>query len=178
MTPTAPQNRGEQSDARARRSRADLQLTINRRRPVIGDVTSEKIMKTIDERDDLQLTAYILNYYGQFASEFENDVLLALNLDAKTIQSESPIMKRKLGEERDRIIERITNPQVVAMIANGRDHCRKQIRERIMRDNDSSIDLNTCTKCGRLARTPDAKMCVQCGHTWYDRNKDVTIPCT
>ncbi len=107
-----------------------------------------------------------------FATEFENDVLLALNLDAKTIQSESPIMKRKLGEERDRIIERITNPQVVAMIANGRDHCRKQIRERIMRDNDGSIDLNTCTNCGRLARTPDAKMCVQCGYTWYDRNKE------
>ena len=135
-------------------------------------------MKTIDDRDDVQLTAYILNYYGHLASEFENDVLLALNLDAKAIQSESPIMKRKLREERDRIIERITNPQVVAMIARGRDYCRKQIRERIVRDNDISIDLNTCTKCGRLARTPNARMCVQCGHTWYDSKEDVTIPCT
>lgn len=38
MTPNATQNRGEQSDARERRSRADLQWTINRRRPVIGGV--------------------------------------------------------------------------------------------------------------------------------------------
>ena len=34
--------RSEQSDARERRSRADLKLTINRRRPVIGDVLDLK----------------------------------------------------------------------------------------------------------------------------------------
>jgi len=39
----------EQSDARERRSRAELQWTINRRRPVIGDVLLLGVSRPHDE---------------------------------------------------------------------------------------------------------------------------------
>jgi hypothetical protein len=120
------------------------------------------------ESEDDQLTLYVLGYFSHLANQFERDLMLALNLDHKAVMSDSPIMKHKLGDERDRIIARITKPEVVALLPLGRDECHRRIRDRILNDYYDAIFFNRCPACQRLARTPVAQMCPHCGKTWYD----------
>jgi ribosomal protein L32 len=118
--------------------------------------------------EDEQLTNYVLGYFSNLANEFERDLMLSLNLDHKTVLSDSPIMKHKLGEERDKIIARITKPDVLALLPLGRNECHRRIRDRILHDHIDAIHFNRCPACQRLARTPVAQMCPYCGKTWYD----------
>jgi hypothetical protein len=40
----------------------------------------------------------------------------------------------------------------------------------LLRDHAADIFLNYCPKCSALCRTPLARMCVACGHSWRDPN--------
>jgi hypothetical protein len=40
----------------------------------------------------------------------------------------------------------------------------------LLRDHAADIFLNDCPKCSALCRTPLARMCVACGHSWRDKN--------
>jgi ssDNA-binding Zn-finger/Zn-ribbon topoisomerase 1 len=124
--------------------------------------------RTESEQD--QLTNYVLGYFSHLATDFEHDLMLSLNLDHKAVLSDSPIMKHKLGEERDEIIARITKPEVLALLPLGRDECFRQIRDRILKDHTDEVFFNRCPKCRKLARTPVAQMCPHCGNTWYDKH--------
>lgn len=118
--------------------------------------------------EDERLTNYVLSYFSHLANEFERDLMLSLNLNHKAVLSDSPIMRQKLGEERDKIIARITKPDVLALLPLGRDECHRRIRERILKDHFEAIYFNRCPACRRLARTPVARMCTHCGTTWYE----------
>jgi hypothetical protein len=37
----------------------------------------------------------------------------------------------------------------------------------LLRDHEDEIFLNYCPQCTELCRTPKARMCVQCGHSWH-----------
>ena len=41
------------------------------------------------------------------------------------------------------------------------------IRDRILARHGTDIVLNRCPVCEKLCRTPKARMCVCCGHTWH-----------
>lgn len=123
--------------------------------------------RTRNEED--QLTDYVLDYFSHLATQFEKDLMLSLNLDHKAVFSDSPMMRHKLGEKRDEIIARISNPEVLALLPLGPHEIHRRIRERILRDHSDEIYLNRCPTCHRLLRTPVAKMCIHCGNAWHDQ---------
>jgi len=41
------------------------------------------------------------------------------------------------------------------------------VKDRILRDHPNEIVINRCSKCGALARTPQARQCIACGHDWH-----------
>jgi hypothetical protein len=124
-------------------------------------------MAKIDPRDDDALTRYILSSYPHLLTDIEKNVLIALNIDLKTLNLESSLVKHKLGDT----LERIKTSEVSEIVANGPDYCHRTIRDRLLRDHRDEILLVTCPQCGRLARTPKARMCVHCGHTWHHDDK-------
>jgi rRNA maturation endonuclease Nob1 len=42
---------------------------------------------------------------------------------------------------------------------------RINVAKRVLSDNPQ-FKFNNCPNCGKLARTPEAKQCSHCGHSW------------
>lgn len=59
-----------------------------------------------------------------------------------------------------------SDPNVLKLLENGYEHFVRQTALRIFRDYSSEIYLNKCKQCNELARTPLAKQCRLCGHSW------------
>ena len=117
----------------------------------------------IDPRDDEALTEYVLSFYYCFCTQTEMEILRALNLNTKKLNSSSPVVKAKLGD----ILEAIELPEIREAIAMGRSQSRLSIRDRLLRDHRNEMDLVLCPECHRLARTPLARMCIHCGFDWH-----------
>lgn len=59
-----------------------------------------------------------------------------------------------------------TEMEILELVKGGQDALNRMIAERIMREHPGEVFINNCPKCGRLARTPLAKQCRHCSHSW------------
>lgn len=67
------------------------------------------------------------------------------------------------------------DPAVIADAQAGWDGARERMAERIVRDHPDEVYLNLCPACGALTRTPTARLCLSCGHTWFHVPRDVRL---
>ena len=58
-------------------------------------------------------------------------------------------------------------PEVLSLAANGYEAFIQRTAARILEEQSGEIFFNRCPKCGRLARTPQARQCRFCGHDWH-----------
>ena len=58
-------------------------------------------------------------------------------------------------------------PHIMAMTALGRENLKINIVNRIVKEHFTELELNLCPKCGKIARTPLAKQCRFCYHSWH-----------
>jgi hypothetical protein len=45
---------------------------------------------------------------------------------------------------------------------------RRQVVERILREHAADVVLNRCPRCDGLCRTPRARQCFRCNHSWHE----------
>ena len=62
----------------------------------------------------------------------------------------------------------IGNPLINAALENGTEAFASKVCKRILSEHRNEIFINRCEKCQRIVRTPIARMCVWCGHSWFD----------
>ena len=60
-------------------------------------------------------------------------------------------------------------PAINAALQQGNDVFRQQVCERLLAAYGDQIFINRCPACQRIVRTPKARLCVWCGHTWYEQ---------
>jgi len=113
-----------------------------------------------NDADD-RLTRDILDYYRHLCTDLEADTLRACNLTVKAEHSSVPAIANKLREAS----ELTSRPEIRVALEDGVAVARKRIRDRLMQDNKDAIRLNCCPKCSELCRTPQAQMCIHCGHS-------------
>ena len=89
-------------------------------------------------------------YKASFAEE------KAENLEPGKLQD---LLREKWGSK---------DPEIKALLADGRDEFMRNVRERIMREDADKVFLNHCPKCGALTKTPRAKQCPKCFFSWHD----------
>ena len=111
---------------------------------------------------DKETAAYIRNYFSQLMTE---DELLAFNHQMYTDKSEDDPRRRKLMIERGWISER---PEIAELLKNGYEEFELNVAKRIMQESPEKVFLNNCPQCHKLARTPYAKQCRHCGHSWRE----------
>ena len=58
-------------------------------------------------------------------------------------------------------------PEVLRLAENGYAAFIQRTAARILNEQSDEIFFNRCPKCGRLARTPQARQCRSCGHDWH-----------
>ena len=67
--------------------------------------------------------------------------------------------------ERGWITER---PDVKKFLKDGYEAFELNVARRIMKETPEKVFFNNCPKCNKLARTPYARQCRHCGHSWHD----------
>jgi ribosomal protein L40E len=58
---------------------------------------------------------------------------------------------------------------VLKLLETGKEEFYKKTVERVLRENPNKDFLNLCPKCGTLTRTPKAKQCRKCYHSWHNK---------
>lgn len=63
----------------------------------------------------------------------------------------------------------LTSDQTVLdLLKEGYDKFELNVANRIVSQNSEKVFFNNCPKCNKLARTPYARQCRHCGHSWHD----------
>ncbi len=110
-------------------------------------------------RDDEQhLTWYVVNYFDGFMTKTEWLARRSFIVEGKL----------KAGYDSTLLADlQSTDPEVLALMADGVEVFLRRVRDRILRDHRDSIIFNYCPRCGRLAKTPKARQCHRCHHDWH-----------
>ncbi|MFY1824291.1 hypothetical protein ACN47A_00045 [Myxococcus fulvus] len=60
------------------------------------------------------------------------------------------------------------HPQVLALLSEGKEGLARHLERRLLAEHPDTVVINRCPKCGALARTPNARQCRACPHTWRE----------
>jgi hypothetical protein len=122
--------------------------------------------KSYDEK--AVLTGYIWNYYQHLMTEFERKVNTVGILLEK---AELSRLRHPDSKSPASMLERIdvmSSPGVKEALEGGFTKFREKVVHRILTEDSKQVFINRCPNCNRIVRTPKAKLCTWCGHSWYD----------
>lgn len=60
-----------------------------------------------------------------------------------------------------------TAPEIQNILKEGHEQFELDVVKRIMAETPEKVFFNNCPKCNKLARTPYARQCRFCGHSWH-----------
>jgi hypothetical protein len=111
---------------------------------------------------DQELVDYIINHYSHFFSLREAAAY-------KHSFAAEKAGNFKSQELKDRIMHDLgTNDKdILELLDNGFQEFKRRSAEKILKTHPDEVLINLCPKCGRLARTPQAKQCRHCGYDWH-----------
>jgi hypothetical protein len=112
--------------------------------------------------------SYIVRFFPRVLSELEKK---ALRHFMHTSKLDGKIDEQILDHRRDVYYKRgllSRDPEVLGLLDKGYDAFELQAAERILEQHPEAVFFNTCPKCDKLARTPQAKQCRFCKHEWHD----------
>lgn len=61
------------------------------------------------------------------------------------------------------------DPQVLALLANGKQAFTQALEQRLLTQHPGKVFINRCPKCGGVTRTPKARQCRFCHHSWHEK---------
>jgi hypothetical protein len=93
------------------------------------------------------------------------DEKLALKYHMYTYKTEDNPQMRKVMVDRGWISE---HPDIKEFLKDGYEEFELNVSRRIMKETPEKVFFNNCPKCNKLARTPYARQCRHCGHSWRD----------
>jgi len=118
---------------------------------------------------DKELIHYIVTYNTHLLTEKEKLGVKHLHSEIKIGNCDGEDTRMKIEHKTDlykRIGWMTEDKEILELIKGGQEELYKKIAERILKDHRGKIDFNNCPSCGQLARTPLARQCRHCGHSW------------
>jgi hypothetical protein len=111
-----------------------------------------------------ELLEYIYNYCGKYFWRKAN--LNSIKFDTLIIESAAAnILMYKVLTEGGRILSDVNLSELTN---DGYDAYKIRIATRIFDEYKDELELNLCPKCNKIARTPEAKQCRFCSHSWRE----------
>lgn len=105
------------------------------------------------------LSLYIFTHYDRLLTPAEREAHFGMGLFAVGGSfGPDPVSSASLSE----------NAQVREFDKLEDVEFRRRVVERILREHATEVYLNRCPKCDGLCRTPRAKQCMRCGHSWRE----------
>lgn len=115
-----------------------------------------------DQIVDKETASYIRSYFSRLMTDDEK---LALKYHMYTYKTEDNPQMRKVMVDKGWISER---PDIKEFLKDGYEEFELNVARRIMKEVPEKVFLNNCPKCNKLARTPYARQCRHCGHSWHN----------
>jgi ssDNA-binding Zn-finger/Zn-ribbon topoisomerase 1 len=100
-------------------------------------------------------------------TDCERAGLKALHMEKKAALHAQEGLEKQASLERKRYTD-MNKPSVSEALKMGDSAFMRKIRKRILMEHSDQIELNRCPKCDRIPRTPKAKQCPWCRHSWRD----------
>ncbi len=120
----------------------------------------------MDYDENSVLTKYVCNHYQHLMTDFERKMMKVISTRIKaegaTQSDVNRMTLRKWGA--------IDDIEVNELLANGYEAYQRQVRDRILKDYTEEVFINRCPQCNRIVRTPEAKLCLWCGHSWFEKS--------
>lgn len=117
---------------------------------------------------DKETAKYIIDYFSTLLNEKEKLALkhwhATFKINSGNSNREYILAKTNFYKESGWITEDKTALQ---LLKDGYDNFELNVAQRILENHKNKIFLNNCKKCGKLARTPQAKQCRFCGYDWH-----------
>src|SRR5262245_8863337 len=118
---------------------------------------------------DRDLALYVVEYYPELMTREERLAERHLATTFKFTDGRSDVVAqeelRQEGGPRARWIS--DDPAVLQLASAGLDAFRGRVATRILAEQRDDVFLNYCPHCRGLTRTPKAKLCLHCGHSWH-----------
>ncbi|MEO7718829.1 MAG: hypothetical protein ABIY70_21735 [Capsulimonas sp.] len=111
-----------------------------------------------------ELHSYVFYCYSNLQTVDERAAQAAVIMEAKIAHSDDPATRHWMRRTWAHVLR--PSSQAKALLDKGVDAFRQAVCERILHECADQIFLNYCPKCGALARTPQAKQCPRCFHSW------------
>jgi len=118
---------------------------------------------------DRDLTRYVVTYFSALMTPEEQLARRHLVTTYKRSGGRSDLeaqqaVRREGGPRARRLSD---DPAVLRLAADGLDAFEERVAARILSERREDVFLNYCPQCGGLTRTPKAKLCLHCGHSWH-----------
>jgi hypothetical protein len=111
--------------------------------------------------EDSALTAYVWTHCYTYMTDFERAGVKAVHAREKAAAVDSEQMKQMILDKWGSI----SDPNVVAALADGHEAFRIAVRDRVLRDHPGIVAR--CPRCNAVLRTPNARQCRWCLHDWH-----------
>ena len=115
----------------------------------------------MDYDDKAQQRIYVIGHLRHLMTEPENDRIwaeFALHKNASTKWLREGMRAGSTGKPRSAWRPPACTPGYLEFV--------DEAVNRVLRDN-STVVINRCPKCKSILRTPEAKLCLWCGHSQY-----------
>lgn len=118
----------------------------------------------MDYDEPTVLATYIWEHFQHLMTALEREAGMALSARQKAAAYADPadadMLLRRFG--------RAHRADINTLLQDGPDAFRGRVRDRLLQAFPDQIAINRCRRCQRIARTPAARLCTWCGHTWFD----------
>jgi len=117
---------------------------------------------------DNELANYVVSHYRSLMTEAEHLAEKHLSTTYKFTEGQSDLAAQEKTRAEGRLYRRwlSDDPEILALAADGLEAFRAKAAARILAEHSDQVVLNRCPKCSGLTRTPRARMCPHCGHSW------------
>lgn len=112
-------------------------------------------------KPDRETARYIFNYFGELLTSLEWKARMHFFSLEKNPHGSAA--REEFFRERGLLS---SDPEVLDLLKDGYGNFELKAAERILEQHRDAIFLNNCPQCNKLARTPKAKQCRHCGHSW------------
>lgn len=116
---------------------------------------------------DSDLTRYVVTYYMHLMTPAEREGWRTVMWRAKLRDANPEQMKAMIA---GKFVS--TDPAVIRLLKDGDQAFFRAVRDRILQEHSDEAFINLCPRCGALARTPTAKQCPKCYHSWRDTHDE------
>jgi hypothetical protein len=114
-----------------------------------------------DYDEQAVLVNYIWDHYWRFMSEAERKAHRSAEIAFKT-EGASEKYKQAMAAK-------YPCDAAAELLSEGIWVFRQRAAQRVLDQHHHEIFINRCAKCDRIVRTPKARLCLWCGHSWFDQ---------